>query len=53
MNAYTVVGPTNVQPRCLRSFDSAIELGVEVIARRAAQVTRRGRSRAGGAKLQR
>ena len=27
MNAYTVVGPTNVHPRRLRSFDSAIDAG--------------------------
>ena len=25
MNAYTVVGPTNVQPRRLRSFDIAVD----------------------------
>ena len=27
MNANTVVGPTNFQPRFFRSFDSAIEVG--------------------------
>ena len=28
MNAYTVVGPTKVQPRFFRSFEIAVDVGV-------------------------
>ena len=50
MNAYTVVGPTKVQPRRLRSFASAVASAGKPRARSAAGVMRRGR--AAGSKRQ-
>ena len=43
MNAYTVVGPTNVKPRRFRSFDRAIDSGVVAIVARMSRVMMRGR----------
>ena len=52
MKAYTVVGPTKVQPRFFRSFDSAIDSGELVIAFSAVHVNRRGRDDGPGSKRQ-
>ena len=52
MNAYIVVGPTNVQPRLRRSFDSAVDSGVAGIAFTASQVSFFGRERASGSNRQ-
>ena len=38
MKVYTVVGPTKVHPRRLRSFESAVEADVVLIAVSAARV---------------
>ena len=46
-----VVGPTKVQPRLRRSFDSATETGVVGIAFRTGQVNVVGRSAAAGSQL--
>ena len=43
-----VVGPTKPQPRRLRSFESAVEVGVVGIALTASHVNGDGRSVAGG-----
>ena len=43
-----MVGPTNVQPRFFRSFDSAIDCGVVLIFMSCARVRRFGRASAGG-----
>src|SRR5262245_20513965 len=48
MNAYIVVGPTNVQPRFRKSFESAIDSGVVAIVFSRSQVSRRGRDRPSG-----
>ena len=47
MNAYTVVGPTNRQPRRLRSLASAFDSSVVVNADSSARVC--ARARGGGA----
>ncbi len=52
MNAYAVVGPTNVQPRRRRSFERATDPGVVPIRRSVAQVIRAGRDAASGSKRQ-
>ena len=52
MNAYMVVGPTNVQPRVRRSFESAVDSGVTGIALTASQVIFFGRDFASGSKRQ-
>src|SRR5215211_4563486 len=52
MKAYTVVGPTNVQPRRLRSRESAIDAGVVLIAISAALVIRVGREAGSGCQRQ-
>src|SRR3954467_9350616 len=48
MKAYIVVGPTNVHPRRLRSFERAIEPGVVLIVMSTARVTRAGREAGAG-----
>src|SRR5215203_2957772 len=50
MNAYIVVGPTNVQPRRRRSFESAVDSGVTGIAFSRSHVIFFGRDLAGGSK---
>ena len=52
MNAYTVVGPTKVQPRWRRSFESAAASGGTPSARSRATVTRFGRVFGRGANRQ-
>src|SRR4051812_21944862 len=52
MNAYTVVGPTNVHPRRLKSFDSAVDAEVVLIVIRVALVIRRGRDSGSGCQRQ-
>ena len=44
MKAYTVVGPTKLQPRFFRSLDKATEAAVEVSVRAASSVYTAGRS---------
>src|SRR3954471_11131907 len=48
MNAYIVVGPTNVQPRFRRSFDSATDSGVVAMVFSTPHVSFRGRDFACG-----
>ena len=50
MNAYIVVGPTKLQPRFLRSFDSAIDSAVFGIVSSVAQSSFFGRDAAAGSK---
>ena len=45
MNAYTVVGPTNVHPRFFKSLLSASDCGVRARCKKASCVRRRGRER--------
>jgi hypothetical protein len=52
MNAYIVVGPTNVQPRRRRSFDSAIDSALVAIVFSTSHVSFLGRERGGGSKRQ-
>ena len=52
MNAYTVVGPTKVQPRAFRSLLSAFDSGVIGICISASLVRRRGRAAGGGSHVQ-
>jgi len=52
MKAYAVVGPTNVNPRRLRSFESATDSAELGIAASASRVIRRGRLAAAGSKRQ-
>src|SRR5215204_4345572 len=52
MNAYIVVGPTNVQPRRRRSFESAVDSGLVAIVFRTAQVSFFGRDFAAGSNRQ-
>ena len=52
MNAYIVVGPTNVQPRRRSSFDRAIDSGLVAIVFRTSQVSFFGRDFAAGSKRQ-
>ena len=51
MNAYTVVGPTNRQPRRLRSFASAADSGVRASSREPCAVEPASAA-AGGSKRQ-
>lgn len=50
MKAWSVVGPTKVQPRRRSSFESAIDSGVALTRRSRDQTTRRGRDAGGGSK---
>ena len=52
MKAWTVVGPTKVQPRRFRSFDIAVASAEGPSVRSAASVIRFGRERAAGSKRQ-
>jgi hypothetical protein len=52
MKAYIVVGPTNVQPRRRKSFDSATDSGLVDIVFSTSQVSFFGRERRGGSKRQ-
>ncbi len=48
MKAYTVVGPTKLQPRFLRSLDMAMDAGDVDKVRATSRVMRSGRSAARG-----
>ena len=48
MKAYTVVGPTKLQPRFFRSLDMAIDAGDVDRVRATSRVSRSGRSAAAG-----
>ena len=52
MKAYTVVGPTKLQPCFLRSLDKAMDSADVVIARNAARVTCAGRVEGSGSQRQ-